>query len=809
MPGMQYGSMIAVLAPRGRDAAVASHLLQANGMETVIAPDLAMLDSLLEQHVGAVLIAEEAIGDDGASRIQKALEGQPVWSDVPFIVLTNGTTAARSQRERQRIDALGNVLLLSRPLHQDDLIRAAKSVLKARARQFEARARMQELQVQGEKLRESEARSEAIVHSIDQMIWSTLPDGYHDFYNDRWYEFTGVPSGSTDGEGWNDMFHPEDQERAWARWRHSLQTGEPYEIEYRLRHRSGDYRWVLGKAHPVRNAAGTIVRWYGTCTDVHDNVRIREELASSRELLEQAVEERTRELQSLVAERERAWDLSVDLLGVASADGLLTNVNEAWHRVLGWDLAELLNRPFAAFTHPDDREQTLAKFAGIIDEPLTKPYEYRLRHKDGSYRTFAWTAFAENGLIYAAGRDVTDHNERAKALSIAEDALRQSQKLETIGQLTGGVAHDFNNLLMAVRSSLELLQKRLPQDDERAMSYWRNAMKGTERGASLTQRMLAFARKQELNAERVDVGRLLPGIRDLIERSIGPQIALDLAVAPGMADALVDANQLEMALLNLALNARDAMEGVGSVKIAVDCRAIEDASDLEPGSYVRIAMTDTGPGMEEETLAQAMDPFFTTKGVGKGTGLGLSMVHGLARQSGGTFRLASRLGEGTEAELYLPVAHGSREQRTAAEPASVPAADMRKLTILAVDDDALVLFGTVALLEELGHEVRECHSGAEALNLLPELERIDLVITDQAMPNMTGVELARTIHKTRPYLPVILATGYSEMPDGAKNDIAVRLEKPFGDRNLQDAIAKAVNGQSFDETASANRAKVA
>ncbi|HZH05311.1 MAG TPA: ATP-binding protein, partial [Lautropia sp.] len=470
----------------------------------------------------------------------------------------------------------------------------------------------------------------------------------------------------------------------------------------------------------------------------------------------------------------------------------LSAVNPAWTTLLGYEERDLLGLSFTDLTHPDDMTETLEVFRSVFGTPLVVPYEFRLRHKDGSYRATAWTASFNNGAVYATGRDVTEQHRQAAALTATETALRQSQKLETIGQLTGGVAHDFNNLLMAIRSSLDLLERRLPQGDERLAGLVRNAVKATERGASLTQRMLAFARKQELDSRPVDVAQLLRGMRDLIEKSIGPQIAVTLE-ASCESNAMADPNQLELAVLNLAINARDAMDGAGELVIGLDCVIEEEASDLTPGEYVRIRIQDNGAGMDAQTLAQAAEPFFTTKGIGKGTGLGLSMVHGLASQSGGTFRLSSTVGVGTTAAIYLPVAADAHGSGTQAKRTATPAARSEALRILAVDDDALVLFGSVALLEDLGHHVLEAGSGAEALNILNEEPDIDLVMTDQAMPNMTGVDLARAIHELRPELPVILASGYAEIPEGAGNHIAARLEKPFTEDLLRAALQKALD----------------
>ncbi|MBS1300952.1 HWE histidine kinase domain-containing protein [Loktanella sp. SALINAS62] len=263
-------SAVAVLAPRGRDGAVAERLLTDAGIAVIVTTTIDALVDLIHAQIAAVLVTEEALDADKTDTLKDALSLQPTWSDIPFVVLSNGGTHHRTDNAMQRMDALQNAVLLSRPLHADELIRSVRSALTARERQHHARRLLEELQLRQRQLEESEAKFHAIADSVDQMIWTTLPDGFHDYYNQRWYQFTGVPEGSTDGEAWNDMFHPDDQDRAWGTWRHSLQTGESYEIEYRLKHHSGGYRWVLGRAQPLRDATGQIQRWYGSCTDIHD-----------------------------------------------------------------------------------------------------------------------------------------------------------------------------------------------------------------------------------------------------------------------------------------------------------------------------------------------------------------------------------------------------------------------------------------------------------------------------------------------------------------------------------------------------------
>jgi nitrogen-specific signal transduction histidine kinase/CheY-like chemotaxis protein len=382
----------------------------------------------------------------------------------------------------------------------------------------------------------------------------------------------------------------------------------------------------------------------------------------------------------------------------------------------------------------------------------------------------------------------------------AEEALRQAQKIEVVGQLTGGVAHDFNNLLAVVLGNLDLLRKRVP-DDPKITRLLESAIQGAQRGAALTQRMLAFARRQDLRPEPVDVPDLVKGMTDLLQRSIGPMVRIETRFPLGLSLAQVDANQLELALLNLVVNARDAMPDGGTITIAGQERTIDSdhISGLAPGRYVCLSVSDTGHGMDEATLARAMEPFFTTKGIGKGTGMGLSMVHGLAAQSGGRLVLKSRKEEGTTAEVWLPAiqvpATAPAEAARKADATS-PGSDMKALTILVVDDDALVLQSTAAMLADLGHRVLEAGSGREALEYLGRAQSVDLVITDQAMPGMTGMQLAATIKQQRPDLPVILASGYADLPLDLELSL-IRLSKPFG----QDRLAQAINGSMQNASA--------
>jgi signal transduction histidine kinase len=376
----------------------------------------------------------------------------------------------------------------------------------------------------------------------------------------------------------------------------------------------------------------------------------------------------------------------------------------------------------------------------------------------------------------------------------AEKSLRQAQKMETIGQLTGGVAHDFNNLLMAVLGNLDLLRKHAT--DARSQRLIDGAIQGARRGASLTQRLLAYSRQQDLDIKPVDLASLITGMEELLRRSLGPSITLRLSLQSNLAPAKADANQTEMALLNLVINSRDAMPDGGMLSVDLSERRMPSG---EPGDYLVISVSDSGTGMDETTLARAIEPFYSTKEVGKGTGLGLSMVHGLAVQLKGALRLESKLGQGTVAELWLPVASESgaavREHTSSLASDIAPATAQnapsvqREARILFVDDDALIAMSTVDMLEDLGHAVVEASSGAEALKIIKDDGTIDLLITDHAMPRMTGSELAKAVRLLRPRLPILLATGYANLPEGDDLNLP-RLAKPYDQAQLACEIQK-------------------
>ncbi len=644
-----------------------------------------------------------------------------------------------------------------------------------------------------EALRESEARFQAITNSIDQMVWSTRPDGYHDFFNQRWYDYTGVPEGSTDGEGWNGIFHPDDRERAWSLWLHCLATGEPYHIEYRLRHWSGQYRWVLGRAQPVRNEQGRIIRWFGTCTDIQEIVEAREVLARSREELEREIAART-------AERDRIWQNSSELMGVFGFDGRWRAINPSWTQVLGYDEQTLLSMSIVELTHPDDRARLADTIQRLANGERLAEFEDRLRHVDGTYRTISWTGVPGDGEFYGIGRDVTEYRR-------AEEALRQAQKMEAVGQLTGGVAHDFNNLLTIVRSSIDFLRRpNLPE--ERRVRYIDAISDTVDRASKLTGQLLAFARRQALKPEVFDVPERIRAVTDMLRTIVGARIRIVTEITCERCFVETDVTQFETALVNMVVNARDAMDGEGTLKVRVG--ALSKMPPIRghaggPGKFVAVSISDTGSGIPADRIGQIFEPFFTTKEVGRGTGLGLSQVYGFAKQSGGDVAVESRVGKGTTFTLYLP-----RTERGLASGAhdggreTASGEEGRGCRVLVVEDNLEVGRFSTQLLRDLGYETTWAANAGEALTLLKEDQgRFDVVFSDVVMPGMSGIDLGREIRQSFPALPVVLTSGYSNVLAEEGRHGFELLQKPYAVDEVSRVLRRVMRGRDADQTRAA------
>jgi signal transduction histidine kinase len=628
---------VLILAPRGRDAAIAAELLAKNDIQNIVCPDQAALVDALRAGAGAVMLTEEALTLADPAELTGWMSAQPRWSDIPIVVLANGAKAPRTMLATRRLADLGNVVLLERPLHAEAMIGAVRSALKARGRQYE-----------------------------------------------------------------------------------------------------------------LRDAADT---------------------------LEQAVRDRTSEL----AAARDSLEIALDAAGMGSWDiDLLTGEARRTQRhdeIFGY--SELLPHwtveTFFRHVDTEQRDAVAAAFDAAL-ESGTLNLECQIISAGGSPRWIVVTGrvrFDDDGKPIRMTGVISDVTERKES----DAQLALAQKMDAIGQLTGGVAHDFNNLLTPIVGSLDLVRRRY-KDDARTQRMIGGALQAADRAATLTQRLLSFARRQALQPRAVAIDALIDGIVDLIRRSLGPSIVVTIEIPRALPAARVDPNQLELALLNLAINARDAMQGGGRLTLTVSHQVIDNRNSmgLKDGGYVCIVASDTGIGMDSATLARATEPFFSTKGVGKGTGLGLSMVHGLAAQSGGTLRLTSSPGRGTSVKLWLPVTDEAVMAATEQRPE--PMAALRAATILLVDDEELVRSATAEMLRDIGYRVTELASGSQALSAIRSGVEADILVSDYLMPGMTGGQLIAELRLGGNSMPALLVTGYSATGEDVPDDVP-RLAKPF------------------------------
>ncbi|MFT8246136.1 PAS domain-containing protein [Roseomonas sp. BN140053] len=545
--------------------------------------------------------------------------------------------------------------------------------------------------------------------------------------------------------------------------------------------------WFTFSYSPLRDAEGRIPGMFCAAVETTGKMlaeaalRAREaELRQLNETLERQVAERTRE-------RDRVWRNTQDLLAVLDADGIFRAANPAWTTILGYAPAEVVGRGLPDFLHPEDaaptRESLLRAAPGAAQQ-----FENRFRHRDGEYRWFSWRAVPEGELLYASGRHITAEKQRAAELELAQDALRQSQKMEAVGQLTGGIAHDFNNLLQGIIGSLDLVRKRL--DGGRAAESGRfvdAAAASAQRAAALTHRLLAFARRQPLDPRPVRVNALVASMEELLRRTLGERIALEFVLGGGLWLTRCDQNQLESALLNLAINARDAMPAGGRLTIEtanahLDSTYAAQLRDVKPGQYVCLSVTDTGTGMTPDVAERAFDPFFTTKPIGQGTGLGLSMIYGFTRQSEGYARIYSEFGQGTTVKLYLPRFRGEGEVEEALPELSPAHQAEDGETVLVVEDEPVVRGLMLEVLHELGYRALEAADGLAELDILRSRRRIDLLLTDIGLPGLNGRQLAEAAREARPGLKVLFMTGYAEnatLASGFLEPGMAMITKPF------------------------------
>jgi PAS domain S-box-containing protein len=624
-------------------------------------------------------------------------------------------------------------------------------------------------------------RYRTLVDAItDYAIYMLDTRGYVSSWNAGANRFKGYTEAEILGEHFSRFYTPEDQAAGVpARALGTAETEGRFEAEgWRVR-KDGRRFWAHVVIDAIRDPHGQLIGFAKITRDL-----------SERKIAEEVLKRSEEQFRLLV---QGVTDYAIYML---DPEGHVSSWNAGAERIKGYLPDEIIGQHFSRFYTQEDRANGLpvTALAVAAKEGRFEKEGWRVR-KDG---TRFWAnviidaIYSDDGTLIGFAkitRDVTEKRQAQETLERAQQELFQAQKMEAVGQLTGGVAHDFNNLLMAVLGSLEIARKRALAGQP-VIDLIDNAIQGAKRGASLTQRLLAFSRKQELKLEVVDLPDLLKGMADLLERSIGPSIEISTTFPLSLPPVWSDPNQLENALLNLVVNARDAMPNGGMIVISARKYTVKERQvpDLLTGEYVCLSVKDEGSGMDAETLERATTPFFTTKGVGKGTGLGLPMVQGLMAQSGGRLVMNSSPETGTTAELWLPLAHEAAAPAPSVE--ADPAEPLRTLSVLAVDDDSLVLLNTVLILEDLGHSVRSAHSAVEALQILQDGPVPDVLITDHAMPQMTGAELAAIVEERYPTVSVVLATGYAELPAGAGSHL-LRLPKPFTEAQLSQALRSA------------------
>ena len=660
-----------------------------------------------------------------------------------------------------------------------------------------------------EALRESEDHFRHTVELNPQVPWTADPQGNIISYSTRWLDLTGQAPGEPLGAGWIKALHPDDVPLTLNVFAAALGLGEPVDVDYRINvGGKGEFRWMRARAYPRRDADGAIIRWYGVVEDIHDR-----RLAEARL---RASEDQFRVLAQTVP--NQVW--------AGRPDGYLYWFNDQVYAYSGIEPGTLNGvTEWTSIIHPDDLLTAAEAWSRSLAAGEIYETEFRIRRADGTYRWFLVRAepvrSADGSIARWVGTN-TDIDERrrhaeelailnatleervadrTKELMATEEALRQSQKMEAVGQLTGGLAHDFNNLLAGISGSLELMQTRMGQgrlgDLDRYMTVAQGAAK---RAAALTHRLLAFSRRQTLDPKPTNVNRLVGNMEELIRRTIGPEIELEVVGAANLWPTLIDPGQLENALLNLCINARDAMPDGGRITIETANKWLDRPAaikhEIPEGQYLSLCVTDTGTGMPPEVIARVFEPFFTTKPLGEGTGLGLSMVYGFARQSGGQVRIYSEVGQGTTVCLYLLRHYGETEENDAVARLTEAARVGQGETVLIVDDEPSVRMLVTEVLEDLGYTAIEAADSVAGLKVLQSDVRIDLLVTDVGLPGgMNGRQMADAGRERRPDLKVLFITGYAENAAVGNGHLAPGMQvltKPFAVEALASRIKELI-----------------
>jgi PAS domain S-box-containing protein len=640
---------------------------------------------------------------------------------------------------------------------------------------------------------ESEGQFHAFAQAMPNHVWAATPDGSLNWFNQRVYDYSGMAQGSLDGMGWTAMVHSEDLEFAGVRWQASLVSGATYETEFRLRRHDGVYRWHLARAVPIRDAAGTITSWIGTNTDIEERTASLEALHELKDQLEQRVAERTADLQNIRIFYTYSSEYHAMLAQRDDGAFEYVEINPATLQLYGMTREDVIGRTIEDIFEPS----SAAALTGHLNHALRsgEPHRYVRTQNGAAIEAIATPIPAEPGerrRLTVTARDISER------LNL-EEQLRQAQKMEAVGQLTGGIAHDFNNLLQGITGSLDRVQYRLSQGRTNDVDrFLKAAIESANRAAALTHRLLAFSRRQTLDPRALDANKLIGGMEDLIRRTMGPNVQMEVVGAGGLWPVRVDPSQLENSLLNLCINARDAMPDGGKLTIETANKWLDERMarerDVPPGQYISLCVTDTGIGMTEDVIARAFDPFFTTKPMGQGTGLGLSMIYGFVRQSGGQVRIYSEAGAGTTMCLYLPRYAGAIEDEALAASELVERGFGE--TVLVVDDEPTVRMLICEVLTENFYNIVEAGDGPSALKILQSPQRIDLMITDVGLPGgMNGRQVADAARVLRANLKVLFITGYAEnavIGNGHLDPGMEILAKPFAMSTLGNKVREMI-----------------
>ncbi|BAP45771.1 multi-sensor hybrid histidine kinase [Pseudomonas sp. StFLB209] len=741
--------------------------------------------ALQEQSFDLILCDCVLPGSSGSDVLAIARRLAP---DTPFIFLS-GIYGEEHAVEMIRLGATDYVLKKNLSLLPKAVGRALTEV---QERQRRRRAE--------EALADVEARARIAIDAAGMGSWDFRPQDGLLLWDDRCKALFSLPA---DTEMDLPLFyaglHPDDQGAVREAVEQAMapDSDGSYRMEFRCIN-GKEPRWLLSSGQ-ARVVDGQCVRFSGVLQDIHQQRQATQALKQLNEILGERVERRTRE-------RDRAWELSQDLLGVFNKDLTPVALNPAWEQALGFNRQTLAQISLMQLLPEDDRQAFCNELATLARNGASVRFTGRIRHANGQQRWLSWVVVPEDTLLYAVARDITGEREATESLAEAntrlrdqiaereriEAALQQMQRLEAVGQLTAGVAHDFNNLLTVILTGSSFLERELDKPDlDKARRRLKHIREAGERGAKLTSQLLAFSRRQRLEPVPLNLNDTLNGLEELLRRTLGGSILVRLDLHAQLWQALTDPTQTEMIILNLAINARDAMPAGGLLILRTHNTRVRQAAqrpeDPEPGDYVMLSIRDTGCGMSQDVLAKVFEPFFTTKDIGKGSGLGLAQVFGFAKQSGGGVRIDTEPGRGTEVSVYLPAVQHTATQAEPPVPAQEPQNSGHNRCILVVDDEHLIRDMLSEMLVLQGYRVRQANSGEQALQLLDD--QVDLLLTDFAMPGFNGAQLARAARDRYPQLPVVFLTGYAEL-QGLELPESLVLQKPVKPDELFRALSQ-------------------